>query len=270
VIRASYTEVGGTLSYVEQCGSGPSVLCVHTAGQSGVQWRYTIEPLAALGYHVVVPDLPGHGRSEPAPDGPVEDLAHYTDWCEELIEHLGLDRPYAVGCSIGGKIVLDLATRLGDRLSGAVVLAADAGMGKVGLSGLYRELEDVAAPSRSDRTHLGTLAVVGSTLPAKRAELIATMHRREDPVVSTSDLIGWGTHDVRAELEAVECPVHLVAGEDDLWLDAAKVRRTAERLPGARFTLLPGIGHYPMEELDSFAATLDWWLRELRELREGA
>ena len=41
--------------------------------------------LAALGWRVLVPDLPGHGRSEPAPDGPARDLGVYGAWCAELI-----------------------------------------------------------------------------------------------------------------------------------------------------------------------------------------
>ncbi|PXY24834.1 alpha/beta hydrolase [Prauserella sp. PE36] len=263
MIEAAYTDIGGTLSYVEQSGTGRPVLCLHTAGQSGVQWRHTTAALAALGYRVVVPDLPGHGRSEPAPGGPVTDLGDYAAWCETLIGALGLRRPFVVGCSIGGKIALDLAVRMGERLAGVVAMAAEAGPGHIGLAGLRRELEDVAAPSRADRTHLGTLAVVGRKVTAERAGLIATMHRREDPAVSTSDLLGWGTHDVRAGLARVRCPVHVVAGADDLWLDLAAVRATAAAVPGARCTILDGIGHYPMEELEDFAATLHGWLSGL-------
>lgn len=262
MIEARYLEIGGALSYVEIAGDGPAVLCVHTAGQSGVQWRRTTGELAELGYRVVVPDLPGHGRSEPAAGGPVDDLGVYAEWLRTLVDVLGLPRPYVVGCSIGGKIALDLAVRCGDELPGVVAMAAEAGNGSVKVSSLRRELEDVAAPSRTDRTHLGTLAVVGSSLTAERAELIAQMHRREDPAVSTSDLIGWGTHDLRVQLPSIACPVHLVAGEDDLWVDTAAVRSTASRIPGARCTVLPGIGHYPMEEIDGFAEVLHGWLGE--------
>lgn len=263
MIEATYLDIGGSLSYVEQTGSGTPVLCIHTAGQSGVQWRHTSRELAAAGYRVVVPDLPGHGRSEPAAGGPVRDLGAFAAWCEELIDALGLVRPFVVGCSIGGKIALDLAVRRGDRLAGAVAMAAEAGPGTINLDGLRRELEDVAAPSRADRTYLGTLAVVGSGVPAERAELIATMHRREDPQVSTSDLIGWGSHDVSRGLASAACPVHLVAGADDLWIDATSVRAAAAALPDGRFTLLEGIGHYPMEEMADFAGVLHGWLTEL-------
>lgn len=270
MIEARYLEIGGSLCYVEITGAGRPVLCVHTAGQSGVQWRHTTRDLAALGYRVVVPDLPGHGRSEPAVDGPVDDLGTYAEWLRALSGVLELDRPYVVGCSIGGKIALDMAVRCGGELSGIVAMAAEAGTGSVKVSGLRRELEDVAAASRTDRTYLGTLAVVGGSLSAGRAELIAQMHRREDPAVSTSDLIGWGKHDVSAQLPSITCPVHLVAGEDDLWVDAAAVRAAAERIPGSRCTVLPGIGHYPMEEIDGFAEMLHGWLGGLAVAEPGS
>jgi pimeloyl-ACP methyl ester carboxylesterase len=272
-MRAEYLQVDGALAFVEQWGEGRPVLCIHTAGQSGVQWRTVAPALAQRGYHVVVPDLPGHGRSEPAPEGPVTDLKQYGAWCERLMDQLGLDAPFVVGCSIGGKISLDVAIRCGKRLTGVVAMAADSGMpahaGAAMARGLVRELEDSAAPSRSDRTYLGTHAVVGRKVPKARAELIALMHRREDPVVSNSDLIGWASFDCQAALPGIACPVHLVVGEDDLWLDPENVRRTADAIPGARYTLLEGIGHYPMEEMDDAAERIHGWFKQLGETRRG-
>ena len=265
-MKAMYLEVAGTRSFVLEEGAGQPVLCLHTAGQNGVQWRHVQSDLAALGYRVVVPDLPGHGRSEPAAGGPVRDLGDYASWCAELMDRLGMHRPFVVGCSIGGAITLQLAVRRGDQLAGALAMAADAGQsagGRLTVRGLERELVDAAAPSRSDRTYLGTLAVVGRLVPRRKAELIATMHRREDPEISTCDLIGWTTHDVLSGLSEVACPTHLVVGDDDLWLDPEDVRRAAALIPDGRCTVLPGIGHYPMEELDGFAETLHRWLQEL-------
>ncbi|MGY2082766.1 alpha/beta fold hydrolase [Blastococcus sp. SYSU DS0539] len=270
MIQASYLPVGGAPAYVERSGEGPPVLCLHTAGQSGVQWRGTTDRLVALGYSVIVPDLPGHGRSEPAPGGPVRDLGEYAQWCLELLELLEVERPFVVGCSIGGKIALDLAVRAGGSLAGVVAMAADARNSRTSVSGLRRELEDAAAPSRSDRTYFGTLAVVGRRVPPERAELIATMHRREDPLVSTSDLLGWATHDLRASLHEIACPTHLVVGDDDLWLDPADVVWTAQQIPRGEVTVLEGIGHYPMEEMDDFPAVLHGWLTDLGAGRTAA
>jgi pimeloyl-ACP methyl ester carboxylesterase len=267
MMRGHHLELEGAVAFVEDWGEGKPVLCIHTAGQSGVQWRDVAPALAQRGYRVIVPDLPGHGRSEAAPGGPVRDLRRYGAWCEALIDALALERPFVVGCSIGGKIALDLAIRRGLRLSGVVAMAADAGMpasaGAAMARSLERELEDSAAPSRSDRTWLGTLAVVGRSVLPQRAERIAVMHRREDPLVSNCDLIGWALFDCDAALPGIRCPVHLVLGQDDLWLDAGHVRRTAGRIPGARCTVLEGIGHYPMEELEDAAQRIDGWCREL-------
>ena len=259
-----YVEIGGALAFVEEHGAGTPVMCLHTAGQSGVQWRHVAPALAARGYRVVVPDLPGHGRSEPALGGAVTDLRHYGDWCRTLTDVLGLRRPFVVGCSIGGKIALDLATKVSRDLSGVVAMAADAySGGRPAVRGLQRELCDVASPSRTDRTELGTLAVVGRSVPRRRAELIATMHRREDPAVTTSDLIGWSTHDVRDRLASIGCPAHLVVGSDDLWVATDRVEAAAGLIPGARCTVLDGIGHYPMEEIEDFGSVLAGWLAEL-------
>jgi len=268
MMRAAYREIDGALAFHEDIGQGRTVFCIHTAGQSGVQWRHAGAALARRGYRVIVPDLPGHGRSEPPTTGAISDLRDYARWCERLMDELELEQPYVVGCSIGGKIAIELACSMGARLAGAVAMAADAGMpkaaGQAMRRGLLRELEDCAAPSRSDRTYFGTLAVVGRNVAQARRQLIADMHRREDPIVSNSDLIGWASFDAWSRLESARCPVHLVAGDDDLWIDAQAVRRTAQAMPRARYTLLEGIGHYPMEEMENFDAVLDGWLQDLR------
>lgn len=265
-MRAHYLDLDGALAFVEEWGEGPTVLCLHTAGQSGVQWRRAGRGLAERGWRVLIPDLPGHGRSEPAPGGPVRDLGEYGAWCVRLLRQMGGNRPAVVGCSIGGKIALDIACRIGPSLRGVVAMAADGGLdertGTTFARSMERELEDSAAPSRSDRTYLGTLAVIGRSVPDARRRLIATMHCREDPEITYSDLIGWATFDRWAALPSIRCKVHLVVGEDDLWMSPSRVERTAAQIGGARCTKLNGIGHYPMEEMDSMAETLDRWLRE--------
>ena len=266
---SAYLDIDGRAGFVEAAGDGHPVLCVHTAGQSGVQWRRTLAALPRYGYRVVVPDLPGHGRSEEAPGGPVTDLGAYRDWLLRVADALGLDRFHGVGCSIGGKITLDLAASAPDRVTAAVAMAADASNARWSVRSLERSLEDVSSPSRTDRTYYGTLAAVGAAVPRERAEEIARMHRREDPVISISDLIAWTRHDLRGRLGAIACPLRLVAGADDFWIELPDVEATARAIPGCRLDVLPGVGHYPMEEMDGFPAVLAGWLTELEADRAG-
>lgn len=262
-LTAQYITLDGASAFVEIWGSsGQAVFCIHTAGQSGVQYREAAAGLARLGYRVIVPDLPGHGRSEPHRSGPVTDLGEYAAWCVRLIEALELVQPVIVGCSIGGKISLDIAARLGNRIHSVIAMAANADRGHANVAGLRRELEDISAPSRSDRTYYGTRAVVGNDVSEDRRELIARMHCREDPQVSISDLLAWGSHDIFGKLRTIVAPARLVAGSDDLWIDAASVQRAAAEIPGAHYTYLQGIGHYPMEEMTDFAEHVDRWVRD--------
>ncbi|MQA13808.1 MAG: alpha/beta fold hydrolase [Pseudonocardiaceae bacterium] len=261
--RCDHLTIDGRTGFVEIAGDGPPVLCLHTAGQSGVQWRDVLRELPSHGYQVIVCDLPGHGRSEPAAGGPVTDLAYYRDWCLQLLAGLGVTRFSVVGCSIGGKIALDLAASAPEAVTSAVAMEADARNTRLSVRGLQRSLEAAAAPSVADRTYYGTLASCGAAVPGSRAELIATMHRREDPAISTSDLIGWAAHDLREQLVQIRCPLRLVAGADDFWLDLDDVRWTAAQVPGCRLDILEGIGHYPMEEIAGFPAVLAGWLAEL-------
>lgn len=97
MIEARYLDIEGALGFVEivtpdgtpAADTLPTVLCLHTAGQSGVQWRHVARDLAVRGYRVLVPDLPGHGRSEPAPAGPVTSLTTYGDWLGALLDEIG-------------------------------------------------------------------------------------------------------------------------------------------------------------------------------------
>lgn len=264
-LRAHQLVIDDRLAFVEDWGDIDAIplLALHTAGQSGVQYAHVAADLAALGYRVIVPDFPGHGRSEPSAHGPVTDLGEYAQFALTVLDQLSIDRFVVVGCSIGGKITIDLAVRAGSRIRAAIAMAAGASSGHVSIRGLTRELNDISTPSRSDRTYWGTRAVVGSAVSEERRSLIARMHCREDPIISNSDLIGWGRHDVSASLPEVVCPTILVAGEDDLWIDAEAIRRDAASIPRGSFTFLPGIGHYPMEEMSDFASQVDAWVRTL-------
>jgi pimeloyl-ACP methyl ester carboxylesterase len=192
----------------------------------------------------------------------VEDLTWYRDWLLHLMDALGIGEFTVVGCSIGGKVALDLAAVGGDRVRGTVAMAADARNRMLSVGALRRGTEASTSPSVPDRTYLGTLASCGATVGRDRAERIAVMHRREDPAVSNSDLVGWAMHDLRDRLAGITGPVRWVIGEDDFWLDRESARVGAATIPRCTFEVLPGIGHYPMEEIPDFPDVLLRWLRE--------
>jgi pimeloyl-ACP methyl ester carboxylesterase len=170
-----------------------------------------------------------------------------------------------VGCSIGGKIALQLAVDAPEQLVGAVSIAADGSNSVLSESTLRRSLPDPSSPSRGDRTYLGTLDACGSSVPRERAEAIALRHRCEDPVVSVFDLVAWTNHDLREQAASIQVPVQLAYGSDDFWVRRDDIRALAEAIPVSRCEELVDVGHYPMEEIAGFATRLHEWLGWLRD-----
>nr|WP_237704416.1 alpha/beta fold hydrolase [Comamonas thiooxydans] len=94
-------------------------LCLHGSPGWGYGFRHLLPDLLAAGYRVVVPDLPGFGRS----DQPKKDKRHSAQWhlqvITELIEALNLRRLVLVGQGDGGRLGLAAAQALPERFAGA-------------------------------------------------------------------------------------------------------------------------------------------------------
>jgi len=108
VVRSSFVEVLGLRIYVREAGAGEPVLLLHGLGVSG---RYFV-PLAsvlAARRQVIVPDLPGWGRSE-RPSRPLG-LGGAADVLGELLRRRGRGAVSIVANSFGCQVALMLAQR---------------------------------------------------------------------------------------------------------------------------------------------------------------
>jgi len=102
-------------------GQGPPVVLVHGLGGCAVNW-VDVAPLLARTRRVLVPELPGHGRSEQL--AAVPNLAVFADRIGAVAEREGmLPAPY-VGHSLGAVVALRLAVRRPDAVSALVLVAA--------------------------------------------------------------------------------------------------------------------------------------------------
>ncbi len=100
--------------YVEEAGEGTPLLCLHTAGADGRQYRALMNDERVTRRHRVIAfDMPWHGKSSPPSGWHNEEYqltsAQYTTMILGIMTALELDRPILIGCSIGGRIALHLA-----------------------------------------------------------------------------------------------------------------------------------------------------------------
>ena len=63
-IAGSYVDVRGVRTYVERCGVGQPVVCLHTAGRDSRQWHWLMQELAS-DFELIAFDYPGQGMSWP-------------------------------------------------------------------------------------------------------------------------------------------------------------------------------------------------------------
>ena len=117
--------------YVEEAGQGIPLLCLHTAGSDARQFRGLMnDARITANFRVVAFDMPWHGKSSPPAGWQDEEYQltsrDYVRMFVEVADALGLDKPVAMGCSIGGRIVLHLAHECPERFRALIGLESAA------------------------------------------------------------------------------------------------------------------------------------------------
>jgi pimeloyl-ACP methyl ester carboxylesterase len=112
----------GIFLYYKTCGQGPPLLLLHRFfGTGTLSWGRFIPTLAAH-YHLIVPDLRGHGRSTNL-SGEFTHRQSATDMFA-LLDSLGLQQVRAMGISSGGMTLLHMATQQPSRIDAMVLIGA--------------------------------------------------------------------------------------------------------------------------------------------------
>ncbi|MFJ4554892.1 alpha/beta fold hydrolase [Streptomyces massasporeus] len=128
-MRENTHDIGGKKIFVAETGDGPPVLLLHGGGPgaSGVSnYSCNIAELAKE-YRVIVPDLPGYGRSSKGIDR-TDPFGSLATGIRGLMDRLGLDKAHMVGNSYGGACALRLALDTPDRVD-RMVLMGPGGVG---------------------------------------------------------------------------------------------------------------------------------------------
>ena len=104
-----------TLSY-RKLGNGKSLVLLHGFGEDGHIWDHQINVLAER-MELIVPDLPGTGKSERW-DEPGIEIADYANAILAIINAEGIETCCLLGHSMGGYITLAFAEKYAYRLNG--------------------------------------------------------------------------------------------------------------------------------------------------------
>ena len=243
--------------YFEEAGQGIPLVCLHTAGADGRQYRALLNDAEITQrFRVLVFDLPWHGKSSPPPGFEREayklttDL--YVDTVMAFCRALKLERPVVMGCSIGGRAVLHLALRHGNYFRAAI------GLQSATHAEADTRLRDLGVLFRPDvhgqEAAAGTVAcLISPTSP--QAEKWETLwhYMQGGPAVFMGDLhYYFAEGDLRNGLldglDTKKCPLHLLTGEYDLSATPELTAELAKLVNATSFQVMQGLGHFPMSE----------------------
>jgi pimeloyl-ACP methyl ester carboxylesterase len=226
----------------------PTVVLIHGAGFDHSAWALQSRWFAHHGFSVLVPDLPGHGRSA---GGALRSIAEMADWTAALLDAAGAGRAHLIGHSMGSLIALETAARHPEKVSALGLIGTAATM-TVGPDLLKAaEADEEAAIDMVSIWGLGFDAELGGSL-APGLWMHGTAQRVLQHCASGvlfSDLDACNSYrDALAAAAKVTVPTTVILGERDMMTPAKAGKALAAAIANARTIVLPGAGHMLMTE----------------------
>lgn len=259
-------------------GQGPPLVVVHGLGGAAVNFTL-LAPLLARRHRVLIPDLPGHGKTDPLERA--DDLTAYADHVAALAELEGMFPAPLIGYSMGGVIALRLAVSRPKSVT-ALALVAAAGIVSVSRRAeIWLAVTGALRPAQIMTRFRGTFA----RRPRLRWLPFGLWGAVDPPALAPEGVLGFlegpSQHtdvgmagrallrdDPRPDLDHVRCPVLLLWGSRDRLVPLMDGFEYARRLR-APIRTLPAAGHLLVgEQPHACAEILVDFLDRIREVEE--
>lgn len=258
--------VKGKDIFVAEKGAGTPVVLLHGGGPgaSGVSnYSRNIDALAEH-FRVLVPDMPGYGRSTKGVDGS-DPFGYLADHIRGMLDQLGIDSAHLVGNSYGGACALRLALDTPHRVD-KLVLMGPGGVGTTrglptdGLKSLLAYYGGDGPSIEKLRSFIRTYLVYdGDAVPD---ELIESRYWASiDPEVVANPPLQrpagpktlWRMDFTRdRRLARLTTPTLVIWGRDDKVNKPSGAKMLGDRMPNADVLLTANTGHWVQWERADF------------------
>ncbi|QHF95305.1 alpha/beta hydrolase [Streptomyces sp. NHF165] len=251
---------GVRLSYRDR-GAGEPVVFLHGTPSHSYEWRNVVPHIEEAGHRAITYDLLGYGRSERPVDRDTS-VAAQTDLLGGLLDALGIEQAAIVAHDIGGAVGQRFAVAHPERVRRLMIIdtvSYDSWPSATRRKIIEEQLEDhMQLPQEAFDALLArqlrmTVADGAATMAGDVLDAYLAPHRSALGRVSFFEhqmrhYDSRYTEEITGQLASLAMPVRILWGERDQWQPLTYAQQLAEDIPGARLTVVPGAGHFVMED----------------------
>jgi pimeloyl-ACP methyl ester carboxylesterase len=250
--QGNFAEVNGARLYHEIVGDGEPLVLVHAGIADGRMWNEQLGAFARR-YRVIRYDMRGFGRSAMV-EGP---FAHHED-LRALLDYLGIERAFLVGCSMGGKTIIDFALQHPGRARALVLVGSAISGFEAGEDPPEQWEELVAADEAGDLERVSELEVqIWVDRPYRGPDRVdpgvRDLVREMNLIALQNEASGLGAErslepPAVTRLAEIQIPALVIVGDDDQPKTAKAADLLHRSIPQARRAVMPGTAHLPNME----------------------
>ncbi|MEQ8346101.1 MAG: alpha/beta hydrolase [Sneathiellaceae bacterium] len=254
-MTAREVEIDGATAFLAQSGPAPAqdrpaLVLLHGAGGDHTAWFQVARAIAADGGTVLVPDLPGNGRSGGSMPASVPALAQ---WLWSLLDAVGAGPVVLAGHSLGSLVALEAAGQKPERVAGLGLLATALPMAVSDDLLATAERDPPAAGAMMTKwAHGSGIRAGGSAVPGLWSTVLdftviaatrgGALHAALKACADYPEAQGL------AAAARVAAPALLLLGAEDRMTPPRAARRLLSAIAGAELRTIPDCGHMMMVE----------------------
>ena len=252
-----YLDAGGVRTRYLHAGDPglPALMLLHGSGGHAEAYVRNLEAHAEH-FSTWSIDMLGHGYTD-KPGHPLE-VRHYVDHLIAVLDEIGAGRARISGESLGGWVAARAAIEVPDRVERLVLNTAGGSQADPDVMKRIITLSMAAAENPTWETVQARITWLMADKSKGYDDLVASrqrVYRQPDFVAAMRDIMALQDPDIRArnllgpnEYGVITAPTLVLWTSDDPTADVSEGRRIASMIPGARFEVMAGCGHWPQYE----------------------
>jgi len=228
----NHVETNGVKIYYQMYGDGEPLLLLHGFLFSHQIWEPWIEDLSRNN-QLIVPDLPGHGKSTNPTNEFRSELVAKDIF--GLMDYLGIDHFKAIGHSVGAAILAYMATMNSFRISAMILVGSP--------SYLPDKMKSVAGNISFETIDDGLKSLLESLQPGGKEQIRRLLTQLRN-IANSNERPNMNL--TSADFSTIKCQSLIIDGDRDVFFPVGVPVSIYEAIPNSYLWIVPNSGHTPI------------------------